>query len=94
VGGWRQWDRAGILGKFRNVYTETSITMTEINDDQFIKALSQFDEDRVLFGSDSPWSDQKEMQERTLNLRIPDSKKEKLMYLNAQALLGGERTSP
>jgi uncharacterized protein len=93
VGGWRQWDRAGILGKCRNVYTETSITMTEINDGQFIKALSQFDEDRVLFGSDSPWSDQKEMLERTLNLRIPDSKKEKLMYLNARTLLGDERTS-
>ena len=90
VGGWRQWDRAGVLGKCTNVYTETSITMTEINDDQFIEALSQFDEDRVLFGSDSPWSDQKEMLERTLCLRIPDRRKEKLLYLNARALVGGE----
>jgi predicted TIM-barrel fold metal-dependent hydrolase len=72
------------------VYTETSITMTEIDDDQFIKALAQFDEDRVLFGSDSPWSDQKEMLDRTLRLRIPDSRKEKLLFLNAAALLGGE----
>ncbi len=88
VGGWRQWDRIGPLGKCGNVYTETSITMTEIDDDRFIKALSQFDEDRVLFGSDSPWSDQKEMRDRTLRLGLPDSRKEKLLYLNARALLG------
>jgi len=92
VGGWRQWDRCGGLGKCGNVYTETSITMTEIDDDQFIKALSQFDEDRVLFGSDSPWSDQKEMLERTLCLRMPDSRKEKMLFLNARALLGIEGT--
>jgi predicted TIM-barrel fold metal-dependent hydrolase len=88
VGGWRQWDRSGVLGKRENIYTETSITMTEIDDDQFIKVLSEFDEDRVLFGSDSPWSDQKEMLERTLRLRIPDNRKEKLLFLNARALLG------
>jgi len=88
VGGWRQWDRCGVLGTCRNVYTETSITMTELDDERFLKALSQFDEDRVLFGSDSPWSDQKEMLDRTLRLALPDRQKEKLMHLNARALLG------
>lgn len=88
VGGWRQWDRCSGLGKYGNVFTETSITMTEINDNQFIKTLSQFDEDRVLFGSDSPWTDQKEMLDRTLRLRIPDNRKEKLLLLNGRALLG------
>jgi hypothetical protein len=92
VGGWRQWDRACCLGKCGNVYTETSITMTEIDDNRFIEVVSRFDEDRVLFGSDSPWSDQKEMLERTLRLRIPDSRKEKMLFLNARALLGVEGT--
>jgi hypothetical protein len=54
--------------------------------------VSRFDEDRVLFGSDSPWSDQKEMVERTLCLGIPDSRKEKMLFLNARALLGIEGT--
>jgi len=88
VGGWRQWDRIARLGRCRNVYTETSITLTELSDDQFLKALSQFDEDRVLFGSDSPWSDQKEMLERTLRLKLLDGRKEKLLFSNARALLG------
>jgi hypothetical protein len=88
VGGWRQWDRAGILGTCENVYTETSMTLTEMADDEFVKVLSEFDEDRVLFGSDSPWTDQKEMLDRTLRLRLADGRKEKMMYRNAAALLG------
>jgi uncharacterized protein len=88
VGGWRQWDRAGALGKLPNVYTETSMTQTEMEDEGFVKLLSQFDEDRVLFGSDSPWTDQKEMLQRILQLRLTEGRKEKLLYRNAAALLG------
>lgn len=91
VGGWRQWDRSGALGKYGNVYTETSITLSEIDDDRFISALSHFDEDRVMFGSDSPWSDQKETLERTLRLNISDRMKEKLLYSNAARFLGIEK---
>jgi len=89
VGGWRQWDRTAVLGKCVNVYTETSMTLTEMGDGEFVKVLSFFDEDRVLFGSDSPWTDQKEMAERTLRLDLPDRRKEKLLHGNAKALLGG-----
>jgi predicted TIM-barrel fold metal-dependent hydrolase len=88
VGGWRQWDRSDVLGKFGNVYTETSMTLTEMDDVAFVKALSAFDEDRVLFGSDSPWTDQKEMVDRTLRLGLPEGRLEKLMELNAGRLLG------
>jgi predicted TIM-barrel fold metal-dependent hydrolase len=87
VGGWKQWDRIACLSDCRNVYTETSLTLTEISDDEFVKALSHFDEDRVLFGSDSPWSDQKEMLERTMALKLSDSMKEKMFYGNAAKLL-------
>lgn len=88
VGGWRQWERAGILAPHGNIYTETSMTLSEMDDAAFLKALSMFDEDRVLFGSDSPWTDQNEMKERTMRLRLPARKLEKLMALNALELLG------
>jgi predicted TIM-barrel fold metal-dependent hydrolase len=87
VGGWKQWDRISCLSDCKNVYTETSLTLSEISDDEFIKAISYFDEDRVLFGSDSPWTDQKEMLDRTLRLKISDTLKEKMMYNNAAKLL-------
>lgn len=88
VGGWKQWDRIHCLSKCENVYTETSMTLSELSDDEFIKAISYFDEDRILFGTDSPWTDQKEMLERTLRLKISDGLKEKMMYKNAAKLLG------
>ena len=93
VGGWRQWGRAGMLGRLSNVYTETSMTLTELSGDRFVELLGQFDEDRVLFGSDSPWTDQKEMLELTLGLRMSDRGKEKMLYDNAARILGMERQS-
>jgi predicted TIM-barrel fold metal-dependent hydrolase len=88
VGGWKQWERISCLSDCRNVYTETSLTLTEISDEEFVKALSFFDEDRVLFGSDSPWADQKEMLDRTMKLKLSDQAKEKMLYKNAARLLG------
>jgi predicted TIM-barrel fold metal-dependent hydrolase len=87
VGGWKQWDRIHCLRGCQNVHTETSMTLAEMGDEEFIKHLSNFDEDRVLFGSDSPWTDQKEMLERTLTLKISDQRKEKMLSTNAAALL-------
>jgi predicted TIM-barrel fold metal-dependent hydrolase len=87
VGGWRQWDRIHCLRGCENVYTETSMTLSEMDDLEFVRLISQFDEDRVLFGSDSPWTDQKEMLERTQRLGISDQRKEKMFYANAARLL-------
>jgi len=87
VGGWKQWERISCLRDCDNVFTETSLAMCEISDIEFIKAISLFDEDRVLFGSDSPWTDQREMLLRTLALDISDSRKEKMMFKNAARLL-------
>jgi len=87
VGGWKQWDRISCLSNCANVYTETSLTLSEVSDEEFIKYISTFDEDRVLFGSDSPWTDQQEMLKRTAALKISDSRKEKMLYKNAATLL-------
>jgi hypothetical protein len=79
-----------MLGRLPNVYTETSMTQTEMSDERFIELLSQFDEERVLFGSDSPWTDQKEMLGRMMALRMPDRRKERMLCQNAAGLLGSE----
>ena len=92
VGGWKQWDRISCISSCENVYTETSMTLSEMSDEQFITLISQFDQNRILFGSDSPWTDQKEMIERTLQLRISDELKEKIVFGNAAHLLGLKRT--
>ena len=87
VGGWKQWERISCLSGCANVHTETSLTLSEVSDEEFIRLINYFDEDRVLFGSDSPWTDQQDMLNRTLALNISDLRKEKLLYKNAAALL-------
>lgn len=88
LGGWKQWDRVKILTKRENIYTETSMVITETDENTFIKLLLKFDEDRVLFGTDSPWTDQKKMAAHAMGLPISDKKKEKLLFSNAAGLLG------
>jgi len=87
MGGFRQWDRIHCLSSCENVFTETSMTLSEVSDEEFIRLMGHFGEDRLLFGSSSPWTDQKEMLERTLQLKISDQAKEKMLYRNAATLL-------
>lgn len=87
VGGWKQWERIGCLSSCANVHTETSMTLTEVGDEEFIRLIDHFGEDRVLFGSNSPWTDQQEMLKRTVALKMSDARKEKLLYKNAANLL-------
>lgn len=88
VGGWKQWERIHCLRGCQNVYTETSMTLSEVSDEAFIKHISHFDENRIMFGTDSPWTDQKEMLERTFQLKMPDRIKEKMLWKNSAELMG------
>jgi len=87
TGGWRQWDRVGLITDLANVYTEISMTLTEMDDGDFMDILSMFDEDRVFFGTDSPWTDQTEMVRRVQALKMADSLKEKILCRNAELFL-------
>jgi predicted TIM-barrel fold metal-dependent hydrolase len=64
------------------------MVVTETTEDVFLKTLLLFDEDRVLFGTDSPWTDQKAMVEHARALKLPDGRKEKLLRGNAVRLQG------
>ncbi|GBE00347.1 amidohydrolase [bacterium BMS3Abin07] len=87
TGGWRQWDRIGVLTGCENIYSEISMTQPEVDDNSFIKLISLFDENRIFFGTDSPWTDQKEMVQKILKLKISDSLKEKILFRNASAFM-------
>lgn len=88
TGGWRQWDRVQVFADCPNVYTDISMTLTEMNDDAFVNLLRPFGEDRVLFGSDSPWTDQREMVARVRNLPISENLRDKILSENARRFLG------
>ena len=57
----------------------------------FIEAstiIDAFGENNVLFGTDSPWSDQKTAICDILSLPVSDEAKEKILYKNAKRILG------
>ncbi len=87
LGGWRQWDRIHILRGFDNIYTEISMTLSEMDDSRFVRLLSNFGEDNILFGTDSPWTDQSGMVRRVMGLPIPADFREKILFRNAERLL-------
>ncbi|RMG03254.1 MAG: hypothetical protein D6726_05960, partial [Nitrospirae bacterium] len=54
---------------------------------EFVNLLSNFGEDKILFGTDSPWTDQTEMVNRILGLPVGDDLKEKILFRNARVFL-------
>ncbi|HHN63790.1 MAG TPA: amidohydrolase [Nitrospirae bacterium] len=92
LGGWRQWERIGEIAGFENIYTEISMTLTEMSDEDFLKTLSAFNPERVFFGTDSPWADQKEMVKRVMALPLRSELKEGMLFRNALNFM--QRYSP
>ena len=69
MGGWGQWNEvASILEEdyMKNVYLDTSSCIKKLNHnaslpiEKFKKMVNIHGADRILFGSDSPWDDQKD----------------------------------
>ncbi len=87
TGGWKQWDRIGVLTGYENIYTEISMTITEVSEEEFVDLLHRFDSQRIFFGTDSPWTDQKEMIDRLLRLPLSRELTERLLYDNARRFL-------
>ncbi|MEE3497138.1 MAG: amidohydrolase family protein, partial [Butyrivibrio sp.] len=59
-----------------------------LDTDGFMKLVKAFGSDRLLFGSDSPWSDQKEATTFIKGLPIDENDATKILSGNACKLLG------
>lgn len=103
MGGWKMWQKAAEMLSGRGLFIDTSFSigkMTEetpyyseeelklLNFDEAKSVIDAFGENNVLFGTDSPWSGQKNEIENILNLPIGDDVREKIFYKNAKGLLG------
>lgn len=104
MGGWRQWDRARELLAGTSVYLDTAFSLGAIvplNDgyyapedlpllDQegFLRMAEAFGTDRLLFGTDSPWSAQRRDIEWIRALPLSQAQKDAILGGNARRLLG------
>ncbi|MCI8386868.1 MAG: amidohydrolase [Clostridiales bacterium] len=90
MGSARMWDDVERLLIGKNLWIETSIAvMFGLDKQQCARMLKNHDPDKLLFGSDFPWYDERESFEYVDSLEISDELKLKIFSENALKLLEG-----
>lgn len=80
LGGWEQWDesRRHVVGL--PVYLETSFSLSRCRRDLLLDILASHPPEYLLFGTDAPWTDQKEAVERLAALPVAEDLKRRLWH--------------
>jgi len=103
MGGWKNWkeveyylaptsamlDTAFSLGKITpldNTFSKEFLNL--LDEENFLNLVDAFGSDRILFGTDSPWTDQKQSLDLIKNLPLGEDEKAKILGENALKLLG------
>lgn len=72
----------------QDVYFDTSFVLKHTKKNDFLSILEKHGEDKLLFATDSPWSDAKEDLERFSSFGLKKETEEKILHRNAKKLLG------
>lgn len=86
-GGHKQWDDVYTYLAGEDIYLDTSMGFEYFSEDMFLKILKKHGADKILFASDSPWSNAKNEIEKIKHLPIDEKDKEKILYKNAKRIL-------
>lgn len=88
LGGFRQWEEAGrhLVGK--DIYFDTSYTVGHIDPGLMREILRSHPPERLLFGSDSPWTDQSDSLNEIRAISLSDDLEKRILSSNARELLG------
>jgi predicted TIM-barrel fold metal-dependent hydrolase len=87
LGGFRQWEevKSTLLGT--DIYMDTSASFGFISDDDAKYLLKHHRQDRILFGTDFPFFNQKKDLEYLDKLGLGARQKEMILSLNAKEVL-------
>ncbi len=104
MGGWKNWNEVREHLVDTDIYIDTAFSLGSIceaekgfyapselklmSDEEFCKTVRLFGSKRVLFGSDSPWTDQAKSLNDIRFLPLTDLEKEDIFCGNARRLLG------
>ena len=105
MGGWKNWSEVLKVLRGTKIYIDTSFSTGKIipregfhweEDDlklltpaQFIDFVKTFGAEKILFGTDSPWTSPKTSIEFIESLPLAAADKAKILGLNAKQLLNG-----
>ena len=87
LGGFFCWDDVEkyIVGK--DVYLDTSLVFKLIADEQFVRICRNHGVNKILFGTDSPWTLQKDSVDYLNSLDLTASEKQQILEENARNVL-------
>lgn len=90
LGGMNLWDdvEKHLAGKFENVYLDVSVIAGYIAPEQLLRIIRQHGTDKILYGSDCPWSDPSSEIAMINELPLSAKDKEAIFHKNAEKLLG------
>lgn len=94
MGGWRLWDEVEEKLADCPVYIDTSFSENYIkgvegllDEESFVRMVRTFGPERVLFGTDSPWSSQKESVVWLENTSLTNREKDLIFSENAKKIV-------
>jgi predicted TIM-barrel fold metal-dependent hydrolase len=94
IGAWEDWDEVErhLLGK--PIYMEISMSLEQLGLTRGRELLAAHPADRILFGSDSPWTSQSETLRLARALDLDPERERLLLGENARALLASRSDRP
>ncbi len=103
MGGWKNWDEVAVELAGKNIFMDTAFSTGTIparsdfvwkdedlkllDVEEFMKLYKIFGADKILFGTDSPWSSPKTSIDFIKNLPISDVEKNKILGGNSEKIL-------
>ena len=88
LGGWQSWDDVASKLAGRNVFMETSFSLSFLAPDRAAEIIRTHGVDRVCLGTDWPWNAHAEEIARVQALPLEQADIRKILYSNAAGLLG------
>ncbi len=94
MGGWKRWDKVEELLAGQKVYFDTAFSvdcMTGVKDmlteEQFIRLVRKHGADKILFGTDSPWSSQKDYVDWMNRIALTGEERKQIFGENAKKIV-------
>ena len=91
-GGWDDWQEVRRLLIGKPVYMDLSFSLDYLSRKQARGMLMAHPEEYILFGTDSPWKEQKSCLRQLEELDLPDNLLDKIIWENGDALIQAAKT--
>ncbi len=88
LGGMQCWNDVEQYLVGTDVYIDTSIGFSYYPTEQFLRIVKAHGADKILFGSDAPWSNAEQELDVLRSLPLSQDEKEAILHKNAARLLG------